>query len=90
MISASDNKSLSANLTFVREHEPNNITVENINDFHDNRTISRSENIKPSLKLNGDFKLSKTGESQYHGRILTVRIDIQGNMNILIIGLSLM
>lgn len=59
LISTSDNKSLSANLTFVREHEPNNITVENINDFHDNRTIFRSENIKPSLKLNGDFKLSK-------------------------------
>ena len=59
LISTSDNKSLSANLTFVREHEPDNITIENINGLHDNSTTYRSENIKPSLKLNGDFKLSK-------------------------------
>ncbi len=59
LISRSDNKSLSANLMFVREHEPDNITIEKINSIHDNMTTSRSENNKPSLKLDGDFKLSK-------------------------------
>lgn len=57
IMSSSKKRKLSANLSFIREHLPNNLIVEHINNTTHNSSDISSENLKPSLRLMGDFNL---------------------------------